>query len=250
MIATITISRRDHRDEDRDLLVDVTRDRDGDIYATCGEDLDELRTTNRHGSIETHPTGRLFQRRGDSIELTDDELAEAEFALTQLETLWQAERTRLKQIFRPQDSEESNRLPHPSGCLDKAPIGRDASPRGPSNSSSATLPSCLETSPKNKSGSGTLKNAQARSNTSCSEATENLKSPPDAVNPSRSLPRHDLLNSQGQNITLPPGAPTTPTNNSPSGEGIIPSSNSPTGSLPHSEFRIPSSELAAAAAHE
>lgn len=100
MIATITISRPDNRNEDREFLVDVTRDRDGDIYAVVGEDVDELHTTNRYGSIEAYPTGRLFKRMGDNIELSDEELEEAETALLQLEALWNEERERLRKIFK------------------------------------------------------------------------------------------------------------------------------------------------------
>ncbi|CAN5709813.1 hypothetical protein BH09VER1_BH09VER1_44190 [soil metagenome] len=232
MIATITITRRDHRDEDRDLLVDVTRDRDGDIFATCGENLDELRTTNRYGSIETHPTGRLFKRRGDPIELTDDELEEAEVALTQLETLWQSERAKLKQIFAPttfneppaSDSDLTKRSAKLVGVVDpnhpplstshqqsihpplSTPL-QSSVPPPPKNATTANTPNPLPTVSQNESGSGTLKNAQARSNTSSSEATQNLKSSPALVNPISTICRHDLLNSQGHNITLPPGAP-------------------------------------------
>lgn len=101
MTATITITRRDERNEDVDFLVDITRDRDGDLWCVCAEDVEERRTTNRYGSIETHSTGRLLYRKGDPIELINDEPDEAEAALTQLEKLWNEECARLREIFRP-----------------------------------------------------------------------------------------------------------------------------------------------------
>ncbi len=164
MTSTLTITRRDERGEDRDFLIDVSRDRDGDIWSVCGEDVAELRTTNRYGSIETYATGRLLYKKGEPIELEDDELTEAESALSQLESLWTAERSRLREIFRPAE--------HPQ---DGGTTGTPASEASPFASSGGAL-----------------------------------------------LPPHDLLNSLGAGIVLPPGSLISSAPNSTPNEEVIP----------------------------
>lgn len=103
MKALITVLRRDHREQDIPVLVEVSHDRDGDIWSVCAEDIEERRTTNRYGSLEEYATGHLLFRCGDPMTLEDDELAEAEAALAQLHALWAEERARLREIFAPLD---------------------------------------------------------------------------------------------------------------------------------------------------
>lgn len=101
MTATLTIFREDNRGENRPILVNVSLDRDGDLCATCAEDVEERRSLNRYGSVEEYSTGRYLFEEGDIMELNDDELLEAEQALAQLQKLWDEERARLRDIFRP-----------------------------------------------------------------------------------------------------------------------------------------------------
>lgn len=82
LFIVMPIDNRDQNFPDRHFNARVERDRDGDLCAVAQEEFWLLETTNRHGSLEEMPYER-FCKRGEIIELTEQELTQAEIELAQ-----------------------------------------------------------------------------------------------------------------------------------------------------------------------
>lgn len=97
MTAQITVSRRDNRNEDQFFQAEVGKDRNGDIWARCAEDVPEIKSATRYGPKEPYFTGNFRYKEGDPIDLTEEEESDAKKAIAELEAIFQGEIDQLKQ---------------------------------------------------------------------------------------------------------------------------------------------------------